>query len=92
MNAIDINFNYYVTAEEVGYYKPHPSMYKKILEKMKTTPSRTLFVAGSPFDVRGAKNIGMNVYWHNRIGLDCKNTNADHVEVSLYKLLEILDL
>ena len=92
MNAIDINFNYYVTAEEVGYYKPHPSIYKKILEKMKTTPSRTLFVAGSPFDVRGAKNIGMNVYWHNRIGLDYKNTNADHVEVSLYKLLEILDL
>ena len=92
MNVIDINFNYYVTAEEVGYYKPHPSMYNKILEKMKSTPSRTLFVAGSPFDVRGAKNIGMDVYWHNRIGLNYENECADHIEASLHRLLNVLDL
>ena len=92
MNVIDINFDFYVTAEEVGYYKPHPSMYNRILEKMNSAPNRTLFVAGSPFDVRGAKNIGMDVYWHNRIGLNYKNESADHVEVSLYRLLEVLGL
>ena len=92
MNVIDINFNFYVTAEEVGYYKPHPSMYNRILEKMNSTPNRTLFVAGSTFDVNGAKNIGMDVYWHNRIGLNNENKSADHIEVSLHKLLDILDL
>ena len=92
MNVIDIDFNFYVTAEEVGYYKPHPSMYNRILEKMNSTPKRTLFVAGSTFDVRGAKNIGMDVYWHNRIGLNNENKSADHIEVSLHKLLDILDL
>ena len=89
---IDINFDFYVTAEEVGYYKPHPSMYNRILEKMNSAPNRTLFVAGSTFDVRGAKNIGMDVYWHNRIALNYKNESADHVEASLYRLLEVLDL
>ena len=92
MNVIDINFDFYVTAEEVGYYKPHPFMYNRILEKMNSTPNRTLFVAGSPFDVRGAKNVGMDVYWHNRIGLNYENQSADHIEVSLYKLLNVLDL
>ena len=67
-------------------------MYNRILEKMNSAPNRTLFVADSPFDVRGAKNIGMDVYWHNRIGLNYKNESADHVEASLYKLLEVLDV
>ena len=58
-----------VTAEEVGFYKPHPEMYNCILKKMNTSPSRTLFVAGSPFDVEGAKSMDMDVYWHNRVGL-----------------------
>ena len=40
----------------------------------------------------GAKNIGMDVYWHNRIGLNYKNESADYVESSLYRLLEVLDL
>ena len=92
MNVIEIDFNFYVTAEEVGYYKPHPSMYNRILEKMNSTPNRTLFVAGSKFDVHGAKNIGMDVYWHNRIGFNNENKSADHIEVSLHKLLDILDL
>ena len=67
-------------------------MYNKILQKMNSPPNRTLFVAGSPFDVRGAKNIGMDVYWHNRIGLNYKNESADYVESSLNRLLEVLDL
>ena len=70
------------------------SVFLRQQERPKTTdsPNRTLFVAGSPFDVRGAKNIGMDVYWHNRIGLNYKNESADHVETSLYRLLEVLDL
>jgi hypothetical protein len=28
---------------------------------MNTSPSRTLFVAGSPFDVEGAKSMDMDV-------------------------------
>ena len=88
---IDVKFDSTVTAEEVGFYKPHPEMYNCILKKMNTSPSRTLFVAGSPFDVEGAKSMDMDVYWHNRVGLSHANEKkADYVEKSLYKLIEIL--
>ena len=61
IELIDVKFNSTVTAEEVGFYKPHPEMYNCILKKMNTSPSRTLFVAGSPFDVEGAKSMDMDV-------------------------------
>ena len=91
IELIDVKFNSTVTAEEVGFYKPHPEMYNCILKKMNTSPSRTLFVAGSPFDVEGAKSMDMDVYWHNRVGLSHSNEKkADYVEKSLNKLIEIL--
>ncbi|MDC0093285.1 HAD-IA family hydrolase [Alphaproteobacteria bacterium] len=91
IELIDFKFNSTVTAEEVGFYKPHPEMYNCILKKMNTSPSRTLFVAGSPFDVEGAKSMDMDVYWHNRVGLSHSNEKkADYVEKSLNKLIEIL--
>ncbi len=30
---------------------------------------RVLFVVGSPYDIPGAGQIGMDVWWHNRIGM-----------------------
>ena len=91
IKLIDVKFDSTVTAEEVGFYKPHPEMYNCILKKMNTCPSRTLFVAGSPFDVEGAKSMDMDVYWHNRVGLSHSNEKkADYVEKSLNKLIEIL--
>ena len=68
IKLINITFDCSVTAEEIGFYKPHPKMYEGILKKLKSSPQKKLFVAGSPFDVEGAKAMGMNVYWHNRIG------------------------
>jgi FMN phosphatase YigB (HAD superfamily) len=68
-------------------------MYNSILNKMNTSPTKTLFVAGSPFDVIGAKSMGMDVYWHNRIGLDnTTKQEPDYNEKTLYKLIEILNL
>ena len=91
IKLIDITFDCSVTAEEIGFYKPHPKMYEGILKKLRVSPQKTLFVAGSPFDVEGAKAIGMDVYWHNRIGLKHKSKNrADYIEKSLNRLTDIL--
>jgi 2-haloalkanoic acid dehalogenase type II len=62
-------FDTVVTAEDAGFYKPHPRPYAKTLEALGTDPGRTLFVAGSASDVPGALALGMPVYWHNRIGM-----------------------
>lgn len=58
-----------VTAEEAGYYKPHPSPYQIALERLQCEPATVLFVAGSAADVPGASAVGMPVFWHNRRGL-----------------------
>ncbi len=55
--------------EEAGFYKPRPEPYRAVLNALGTDPARTLFVAGSPADIPGAKGVGMPVFWHNRAGL-----------------------
>ena len=80
-----------VTAEEAGFYKPRPELYRAVLASLGTAPERTLFVAGSAADVPGARGAGMPVYWHNRIGLAPVNdAMPEYTERSLTPLLEIV--
>lgn len=64
-------FDVIVSSERAGYYKPHERPYKLMLEEIGVPASRTLFVAGSPFDLAGATRVGMPVFWHNHIDLSC---------------------
>ncbi|KAK9898196.1 2-deoxyglucose-6-phosphate phosphatase [Cystobasidium minutum MCA 4210] len=67
-------FGKVLTAEEIGYYKPHPSTYKAILDALSIEdPHDAVFVAGSSVDVPGSKEAGMRVVWHNRAGMAPKN-------------------
>lgn len=69
-----ISFDKVFTAEEVGYYKSHPSTYKSILDALDIEdPQDAVFVAGSSVDVPGSKEAGMRVVWHNRAGMAPKN-------------------
>ena len=58
-----------VTSERAGFYKPDPRPYRMALEELGATPANTLFVAGSGFDLFGTQAVGMDTYWHNRVGL-----------------------
>jgi 2-haloalkanoic acid dehalogenase type II len=66
---VGVDFAVVVSAERAGYYKPRPEPYRLMLDEVGQTAGRVLFVAGSPFDVVGAAAIGMDVFWHDRIGL-----------------------
>lgn len=81
-----------VTAEEAGYYKPHPNPYRIALQRLQCAPSSVLFVAGSAADVPGASAVGMPVFWHNRRHLS--PTGADvqprYVSDSLWPILELV--
>jgi 2-haloacid dehalogenase len=86
-DRVGVAFEAVVTAESVGVYKPHPETYRAALAALGTRPERTLFVAGSPSDVPGAKAVGMPVYWHNRIGLPPRDdVRPDFLEKSLEPL------
>lgn len=58
-----------VTSERAGFYKPDPRPYRLALQELGATPQRTLFVAGSGFDLFGTSVVGLDTYWHNRVGL-----------------------
>jgi 2-haloacid dehalogenase len=84
-------FKVVVTAEGAGFYKPRPEPYRAVLQALGTRPERTLFVAGSAADVPGAHQVGMPVFWHNRIGLVAREGAApEFTERSLDRLATVV--
>ncbi|MGH9259447.1 MAG: HAD-IA family hydrolase [Acidimicrobiales bacterium] len=69
VRATGVAFSSVVTAERAGYYKPDPRTYGLGLRELGVEAGDCLMVAGSPYDLYGAKSLGMDAYWHNRVGL-----------------------
>jgi 2-haloalkanoic acid dehalogenase type II len=69
VSRLGIEFDVILTAERAGYYKPAPEIYAMAMTRIREAPEHILYIAGSPYDVRGAANAGMPVFWHNRVGL-----------------------
>ena len=67
--AVGVDVDAVTIAELSGWYKPNPNAYAAGLAALGTTPERTLYVAGSPFDIAGAHRAGMDVFWHNQAGM-----------------------
>jgi FMN phosphatase YigB (HAD superfamily) len=58
-----------VTSERAGFYKPHPAPYRLALAELGLPAQEVLFVAGSGFDLIDTARVGLDTYWHNRVGL-----------------------
>jgi putative hydrolase of the HAD superfamily len=49
-----------VSAADVGYLKPHPTIFQAALDQLGVTPEETVFVGDNPIaDVAGAQAVGM---------------------------------
>ena len=68
-SCVGSEFNVVVTAERAGFYKPHPAPYRVALDALGVAPGRCLFVAGSAYDLVGAASVGLDIWWHDRIGM-----------------------
>jgi 2-haloacid dehalogenase len=90
--CIGVSIPTVVTAEEAGYYKPHPQPYRMALNRLKCAAEDVLFVAGSAADVPGASAVGMPVFWHNRMHLSPLATSVPPLYVfdSLWPVLELV--
>jgi len=66
---LGVPFDVIVTSERAGFYKPRPEPYRLALAELGLDPKEVLFVAGSGFDLIGTSKVGMDTYWHNRVGL-----------------------
>lgn len=66
---VGVPFDVIVTSERAGFYKPDPAPYRLALSELNLGPKEVLFVAGSGFDLIGTSRVGLDTYWHNRVGL-----------------------
>jgi len=89
---LGVSLHTVVTAEEAGYYKPHPNPYLMALQRLQRTPASVLFVAGSAADVPGASAVGMPVFWHNRRRLNPVDAAVQprYVSESLWPVLDLV--
>ncbi|HEV3423700.1 MAG TPA: HAD-IA family hydrolase [Paraburkholderia sp.] len=66
---LDVRWDAIVTAQDAGFYKPHPQPYRRALEQLGLHAQEVAFVAGSSYDMFGTAALGLRTYWHNRVGL-----------------------
>jgi 2-haloacid dehalogenase len=55
-----------LSVEEVGVFKPHPSVYEIAVRRLGLAPSEILFVSSNGWDAHGAKAFGFRVAWCRR--------------------------
>jgi len=55
-----------ISVEEVGIYKPHPSVYRLAVEGFECQPQQIAFVSSNGWDVAGAGAFGFQTVWANR--------------------------
>jgi 2-haloacid dehalogenase len=67
--AIRDRFEHVLSVDDVGVYKPYPSVYELALKAFSLPAERILFVSSNPWDAAGARTFGLPVAWVNRAGV-----------------------
>ena len=67
--ALRDRFEHVLSVEEVGIFKPHPSVYGLAVKAFDLPAERILFVSSNPWDAAGARTFGFPVAWVNRAGV-----------------------
>jgi 2-haloacid dehalogenase len=57
-----------VSVEEVGVFKPHPSVYEAAVRKLGVPTGEIAFMSSNAWDAHAAAAFGMRVVWCNRYG------------------------
>jgi 2-haloacid dehalogenase len=57
-----------ISVEEVGVFKPHPSVYQRAVDRLGVPASAIAFQSSNAWDAYAASAFGMRVVWCNRYG------------------------
>ncbi len=57
-----------LSVEEVGIFKPHPSVYRLVVDRLGVAAERVSFQSSNAWDANGAAAFGFRVAWCNRFG------------------------
>lgn len=83
-----------ITAAEVGYMKPHPSIFYAVLDALKVTPERAVFVGDRPRnDIAGANAVGLIsvLMAPPHLNRELDGISPDYTITCLSELIPILD-
>ena len=74
-----------ISVEEVGVYKPHPSVYRLAADRLGIAANAIAFSSSNAWDAYAASAFGMRVVWCNRYGQKPERLpgNPDRVITSL---------
>ena len=82
------------TAAEVGYVKPHPDIYHRMMDMLQTEPDRAVFVGDRPKnDIAGANGVGLISVLMDppHLDRDLEGVQPDFTISCLTELLPILE-
>jgi 2-haloacid dehalogenase len=57
-----------LSVEQVGIYKPHPSVYQLACERLNLPAANICFISSNGWDAYSAQAFGLRVLWCNRLG------------------------
>lgn len=83
-----------LSADSVGVYKPHPTVYQLAVDQFKVSPSAICFMSSNGWDAYGAATFGFQVAWVNRTRQPPENIpTSPHIQLSnLAELPELLGI
>lgn len=61
-------FDTVISVDEAGIFKPHPSVYRLAVDRLRLQPENLCFISANAWDAFSAKAFGMRVMWCNRVG------------------------
>lgn len=64
--GISASIDKVLSVEEVGVYKPHPSVYRLAVDRLALAPDAICFVSANAWDACAASAFGLRVVWCNR--------------------------
>lgn len=68
-SGLEPRFKALLSVDEVGIYKPHPSVYQMAPAYLGIDKGHIGFVSSNYWDAVGAKAFGFHVFWINRFGM-----------------------
>ena len=57
-----------LSVEDVGIFKPHPSVYQLVVDRLGVAAANVSFQSSNAWDANGAAAFGFRVAWCNRFG------------------------
>jgi 2-haloacid dehalogenase len=65
---LDGLFDYILSVEQAGVFKPHPDVYRLAVDKLGVPAAQIAFQSSNAWDAHAASAFGMRVVWCNRYG------------------------